>query len=1233
MSEIIEKLSCKIGEGYQSVALGITDSQVNVFHRTVTTHESSDIAFINGLVSTGLRGSAFIDGEKLINNYNQFLTASRQHLPIVVNTNARLVNSNSYSTINNYTHINGIQQTGCFQLIANSKQEEVYLTLIAHRISELSLIPGIVISDYALNSEKVDLPEDELIINYLGNPDDQIDCPTPAQEIIFGKKRRRVPNWYNLDVPVMLGIRKEDKALSFEDAASQKYFYDHLPQLIKQAYQEFNAVFGINIKPITTKGGTNEYAVISIGGQVGEYFDQISDENKKPGWITINQLHPFPFNELTEITKNKKAITILENSSSSGIEKSAFYYNVSSASNTKVYSGKYSSELDAAILEKAVQHMLSNQPQNDYYLGLDFTNDSSQYPKHEILLQEISKQYPEIAKETINTKKESVSIDLTNEMPLAVRMYQDKGPTYSRLSRFYSDTAFFHEHNEPNELVADPFAAVPLAPSASASFFNQTTKRESLPIFDAKKCTGCGDCFVQCPHSALPPIAVGVEQLVKTGVEMAVANGTTVNKLTPMVKNLAKVAGTVINDTDVVYAKDFLPAAFESLANQMNLTGGKLDEAEQEFSSVVSQIGNLKVAITDQFYTTPNAMEPGSGDLFSLAVNPTACTGCSVCVQVCSEDALTMETQGIENLTTINEQFKLWEQLPDTSGDTINRLYNDEKYSSLSAMLLSRSYYMSMFGASPSENDNPYKTLLHIITATTESVVQPKIVSQLKNIDDLIDDLSENIHNKLSQALPKDNLENLSKSLKKAQGRKLTIKDVVNQVSEHESGKMIDTALLERKTDLVEELKDLKWILSEGPTGVGRSRYGMLLAGSNSMGWAKQYPANNFTSPSVIHWNGSAPDQTLGMFYGQLRYLLDNIKLMRRATLESNDKYDTAIHDLEIANLNWEDLTADEKKLIPPILLVAERDDLNDAGWSSLNKLMAGKYPVKVFLFDHISSPNNSPMAALAQTNSGMFSTIGLKNAYVFQGGIGNIDHLFNGLLDGLDRAYPALFNLYATKYEKHGVTNIDWSPYASLAINSRAFPAFRFDPGEKSDFLSGAISLEGNKENQKDWIQEEVTVSEEENLTYQITWADWAYTQKDWENHFTSVEEDITNVLIPEYIKLEGKAREGQIPVIMRAGKEGLKYYSISDKVVGMTEAVLAHWNTLQEVAGLLTEFPMKLREEVAKELSVKYEKEMAELKKDYEQQLSDQKASQTEVLRQQLKEKLVALSKMAKS
>jgi len=1236
VKQAFEILAYKIGEGVQAAEISGSGQKVNLFQQTVTSHESQDLSFINGMITLGLRGCAQLSASKLISNFNQLLEANRHHLPLVVNTSTSDSADAVYGTLNSFEHLSAIRQTGCFQLIASSAQEEIYLTLIAHRIAELSLIPGVVIADHE-KEEEPDFPEDHLISAYLGNPDDEIKCPTPAQEMIFGSKRRRIPNWFSLDLPAMIGTGKDSNAISLETAAISTFFNRHLQELIEQAYTEFNSLFKTNLQPVSSIHSKTGYALVSLGNRIKALAGELPRIEKQTDVISIQQVFPFPEKAFQDLIKKKKAITILEGMDHSCAARSSFYNSVKGAtsnSGSTTYSGKCTSQLTAASLEKAIQHMISGQKRLDFYLGLEFTKKNSSSPIHRIELQEIEQNYPGIQKATINVERKgdpSPLNDRSAEVPLAIRMYKDKGPVYSRLSRFYNNTAVFYEYDQPAELVADPFAALPITPSLSAGFFSQAGKRTKIPELNTLNCTGCGDCFVHCPHSALPPVAQSLEQFIRTGIDMASAKGEVITKLQPLLKNLSKVAAKIILSTDVRTLKDFLPQAFRNLVIQLKLEGEKLKTVNREMDSVLTEIAELPIAITDDFFAIPNTVEKGSGELFSLIVDPTACNGCGICSEVCGQDALSMEDQDENKLERMINSFKLWERMPDTAGSTITRLHHDKSYSSLAAMFLSRSYYMTMSGANCSLEDAPYKTLLHIITAATESVVQPKIIQQIKQIDGLIDALLENIHDKLSNALPKDNLDQLSATLRQTHGKKLGLKDVVRQMDNQDEF-LLDAEDLERKTELATALKNLRWSLAEGPTGVGRSRFGMLLAGSGSMDWTRQYPTNNFTGPSIIHWNGSAPEKSIGMFHGQLRYTLDNFRLLRKSELEVKDKYDPNLHDTEIAGLEWDQLSENEKQSIPPILLIAERDDLNESGWTGLNQLLAGKYPVKVFLLDHCASPEKDPVAALTLINSGLFSTIAQKSAFVFQGGLGNTEHLFDGLLGGLSKTYPAFFSLYATKQDKHGIQNTDWNLYAELAMNSRVFPALRYDPGEKSDFISGAISLDGNKAVDQNWVKEKVALADGKSIEYTITWADWALSQVDWKDEFMPLESKSKKLLLSEYIQLSNQARKNHRPAIMRSNEDGLKYYSVSPLVVEMTEAVLAYWRTLKEMSGLLTQFPMRLRTEITRELKVEYERKAIALKAEFDQKIKDQENAQSEILRQQLKDKLVALAGMVK-
>ena len=91
--------------------------------------------------------------------------------------------------------------TGWTMLMSRDAQQAADQAIILRRVSELALNPGMNIQDGMLttHSERMYLaPEAELLREYLGAVDDQIDCPTPAQRELFGPRRRRVPQMMDL---------------------------------------------------------------------------------------------------------------------------------------------------------------------------------------------------------------------------------------------------------------------------------------------------------------------------------------------------------------------------------------------------------------------------------------------------------------------------------------------------------------------------------------------------------------------------------------------------------------------------------------------------------------------------------------------------------------------------------------------------------------------------------------------------------------------------------------------------------------------------------------------------------------------------------------------------------------------------------------------------------------------------------------------------------------------------
>ena len=93
-------------------------------------------------------------------------------------------------------------------MMANGAQGAADLNIIAHKIAELSLLPGVMGQDGFLTThliESIQIPERELIMEFLGKPDDIIATPTPAQKMLFGEKRRRIPRVWDVDNPMISG--------------------------------------------------------------------------------------------------------------------------------------------------------------------------------------------------------------------------------------------------------------------------------------------------------------------------------------------------------------------------------------------------------------------------------------------------------------------------------------------------------------------------------------------------------------------------------------------------------------------------------------------------------------------------------------------------------------------------------------------------------------------------------------------------------------------------------------------------------------------------------------------------------------------------------------------------------------------------------------------------------------------------------------------------------------------
>ena len=1228
-------LECAICESIQS-ATGGNPSDKNIFGRPLSFSGSHDISYSIGYASTGLRAGIILHPEDLSSNIENITAAVRTHIPLVI-----------FAGIRSQFQVHQLAQCGVVVFSAVTAKEACDLLLASFQIAELSLLPVVVCMEEALlcREETFEFPGKELLAEFAGNTDHFISSPTPAQQMIFGNKRKRIPNWFNPDNPVSIGASKPLHEAALETAAQEEYFYEHLDHIIQDTFAAFNKKAFTTYNDIELTDTKNTDHLIISFGSIASTVSKAAEEFRSKHKTTIAaarliRISPFPEAVFKKILVHKKAATVLEQATS-GIRYARIYKEIAclpESRHLKLFSGNYGSIPSADSISGVISNMLpGGKEKNLFWLDLEFVHPDSKYPKHQVLMQAIEREYPDAKNKTLNAPAAIMSKQpASNYIPLLIRKHKDQGPAYAKLSRFYDDTASFFL-TDPEELTADPFQATPVMPPSTAHFYYNPAELKLLPVFSPSNCSGCGDCFLHCPHAAINPLAISMENLLKAGMAIAASGGTKITQLTPMLKNMAKNLheGIQSKNGKINTVSELLAEAFEKTTGQMKLEGDKLQAAKQDIEAVISALKELPVSVTNIFYNIPDLIKKGNGELFSLSIDVNACTGCSVCANTCREDALNM-TEADPNIQTVQQaQFALWEQLPDTPAETITYLLDDNNYNPFSAILLSRQYNQALNGSSREQEGDASKAMAHLVLALAEAVIQPRVKEAIKALDDLVFGLSQNIHTQLSAALPSKDLDALAGVLSDIKEDRKPFDEVIGKLGSEEHLKLVDTKSLKRKVELTKSLRMLHGLLSEGSSGTGRARMG--IATDASFDWSDSYPWNNFIAPVFIHKGGAGTELAMGIVQGHIRQILDNIKMIRRAELEIKGKYEPEIHDIQIASITWNDLTEKEKALVPPILVIGNKEKMGMKDPGALLNLLDGNWPVKLVIFDDAAPGTTRAAAEITASLGALLPALALGKVPVLKSSLAVPQHLFAGLSEQFNNSGAAIAWVFAPSASKHWTPATSYPKLHALSLDARTFPVFDFNPQREGPLLSSKMEMDVNPQPASDWMQSELSYTEngeEKTLAYSLTWADWAYTLRSWKEkyqlHLDTMGEAVQ---VAEFLSLPDPERAGKCPVIFRIDLNGeLKKYWVPEEAIKATQACAKSWQVLREISGELTEFPEKLEEKTEAELSVKYENKLSETRNEYESRIMKLEQEYLERIRIKLKEKLVALSQYTK-
>jgi pyruvate-ferredoxin/flavodoxin oxidoreductase len=1449
--------STQMGEGWAAaMAAGKpnVDGRRLIFFEPEGEHAAA--AVTAGLNLVGLRATNFSSGQGVAYMHESLYAAVGKRLTYVLNVACRAMTKHSLNVHAGHDDYHAVDDTGFFQLFAKDVQETADLNLVAHRIAELSLNPGLIAQDGFLTSHVVEnlrLPERELIREYLGSPADLIDSPTPAQRLVFGEQRRRIPELYDLDYPAMLGVVQNQDSYAQGVAAQRPFYFDHVAELADRAFEEFLALTGRRYARATGYRLDDAVYVIAGQGSLIANAEALCDwarteRGLKLGVLNVSMFRPFPADLVTHLLKGKKCVTVLErvdqplavdapllreiraamgqaleNGRAKGHVPHPGVAGCSGREVPEFFSGCFglgSRDLQPGDLLAAVDNMVDEKRQRrQFYLGIDFVRKQTRMPKLQIWQDQLLDGYPHLgelalesagdidvlpegtisirihsiggwgaitmgknlaltvsellglhikanpkygsekkgqpttfyatlAGEPIRTNCELKHVDvvlspdsnvfrhsnplsglskggvfviqsdldpqeLWNSLPrpaqrdirendikvfaldafkiateeatdadLRYRMQgtafmgaffrasplmrendldeetllggiraqltkkfghlgervvednlrvirrgfdetreidllnlEDAGtesgaapqipPLLDRTGmcagiahtgRFWEQVGYLYSSGE--DVLADPFAALSAIPAATSSLRDMTDVRFEVPKFVAEKCTGCAQCWTQCPDSAIPGVVNTVEEILEAALKTVENGRRSFDRMRQASKHVGKEARRILKATPFTSFRDVLALAYGNVAEKLAPDPERRAALDQEFAPVAAALAEFPLAKTAPFFDLPEGQEKGTGGLLSITINPETCKGCNICVDVCPDGALVTVKQDDEIVESLRRNWKLWRNLPDTDDRYVNIASLEEAIGVLPSLLLKKENYLSMVGGDGSCMGCGEKTAIHLVLAAIHAQLRPRVTEHVRRLDELIEGLDTKARGLVASDADLDTLDVPVDDEKKA--------------------------AVQRIAGMIRDLKDLRWRYTEGPSGNGRAAVGFTNATGCSSVWGSTYPYNPYPFPWVNHLFQDAPSIAIGIFDGHMRKMADGFIAVRRAGLELADQYDPEVHEPFFTQFGWQQFTDEEFGLCPPICAVGGDGAMLDIGFQNLSRMLASGKPIRALVLDTQVYSNTggqactsgylgqvSDMAAFGAAHHGkeeMRKELALiamahRGAYVLQSSQGAASHLLGGVLKGLQSRRPAVFLLHSPCPPEHGIADDAATQASKLAVESRAFPLLVYDPDE-GPTLSDCLDLDGNPEPDEPWPSYDLAYVDddgaEQTMELPLTIADWAASEGRFRKHFRPANPETDLVPFHEFVERSAEDREDAVPFIYVIGEDRrLQRIEVSSEIVALAEDRLSFWRLLRDMAGAGPEDGEF--EEQVEELRAEYEAKLAQLKSAY--------------------------------
>ncbi len=777
-------------------------------------------------------------------------------------------------------------------------------------------------------------------------------------------------------------------------------------------------------------------------------------------------------------------------------------------------------------------------------------------------------------------------------VPVPVRALPAGKAPLSDIQRFWSDTGSLYVRGMGNDNLADPFMALSVVPASTALFRDMSGIRYGHPAWLPENCTACGRCWTVCPDTAIPGLVNSLSEIFNTAINRVFKAG-------HQPARLQRVVGQV--ETRVRKAFDAAGAGTaarglitEAIEAQLAATtdAGERAELATEFGWLEAALGDFQWALTRPFYTQRESKSPGSGGLLSVTINPETCKGCAECVAVCEDGALQQVPQTEKSLETLRKRWEVWRDLPTTADEFIRIEDLEQAIGVLDNILLKKEVYLPFTSGDGACLGCSEKTVMRLFTATVEALMQPRVKAHVARLDGLIEALGRRVREALVSGLDISHLD-----VPSGDGEaRLSVAELVRHASETDPGaSSVDRAWLARVSTLIRELEALRWRYTEGTTGRGRAAMGILNATGCSSVWGSTFPYNPYPFPWANHLFQDSPSLAMGVFEGHMTKMAAGFRSVREAEIELAGEQASAADRAALENFDWRQFSDEEYALCPPVVTVGGDGAMYDIGFQNLSRMLMSGKPIKVLVLDTQVYSNTggqactsgyfgqvSDMATFGKASRGkkeIRKELGLlgimhRTSYVMQSSIAQPSHMIEGFIEGLNSRRPALFTCYTSCQPEHGIADDAGYSQAKLAVESRAFPLFRYAP-DRGSTLADGLELGGNPAPDEDWPRYTLRYRKhgvERELELPLTFADFAASEGRFRKHFRAVPEEAWHddmLPLADYLELDADAREGRFPYIWHLLPDGeLGRLLVSEEIVASSEDRRDFWRLLRGLA-----------------------------------------------------------------